>query len=88
MEPSSIISAQALRSTIIAGRPDIGQPDWRGDLPGHPLTDANVTDLIACMIAQRPAFPGRPYPDDTQTSEQPDNHQPAPVQRPPVNRTQ
>jgi cytochrome c oxidase cbb3-type subunit 3 len=31
----SLVSDQALRTIILAGRPDIGQPDWR---MGHPLT--------------------------------------------------
>jgi cytochrome c oxidase cbb3-type subunit 3/ubiquinol-cytochrome c reductase cytochrome c subunit len=57
----ALVDAQMLRTTIIAGRPDIGQPDFRGDVPGHALTDAEVTDLTAWMLAQRPADPGQPY---------------------------
>ncbi len=60
----TLINAQTIRTTVIAGRPDIGQPDWRGDIPGHPLTDADVTDLTAWMLAQRPANPGQPYPNN------------------------
>ncbi len=80
----AIVSPQMLRTTIIAGRPDIGQPDWRGDVPGRALTDTEITDLVAWMAAQRPVDPGRPYPNDSPTSEPPGNHQPAPVQRPPT----
>jgi mono/diheme cytochrome c family protein len=57
----ALVNAQMLRTTIIAGRPDLGQPDFRGDIPGHPLTDAEVTDLTEWMLAQRPSDPGQPY---------------------------
>jgi len=80
----SIVSPQTLRSTVITGRPDIGQPDWRGDIPGRALTDTEVTDLVAWITAQRPPAPGRPYPNDSQTSELPGNHQPRPNRAPPA----
>ncbi len=35
----ALIRDQALRTIIIAGRPDLGQPDWRNDMPGHPMSD-------------------------------------------------
>jgi cytochrome c oxidase cbb3-type subunit 3/ubiquinol-cytochrome c reductase cytochrome c subunit len=58
LDPSflALINAQALRTTIVAGRPDIGQPDWRNDVPGHELTDAEVTDVTAWLIAQSSAY--------------------------------
>jgi cytochrome c oxidase cbb3-type subunit 3 len=49
----SLISDQALRTTIIAGRPDIGQPDWRNSVPGHPMTDQQVTDVVGWLSSQR-----------------------------------
>jgi mono/diheme cytochrome c family protein len=55
-----LVSDQSLRTTVIAGRPDIGQPDWRGD-GGPPLTPQDVSDVVAWLAAQRPAYPGRPY---------------------------
>jgi cytochrome c oxidase cbb3-type subunit 3/ubiquinol-cytochrome c reductase cytochrome c subunit len=76
----ALIDAQTIRTTIIAGRPDIGQPDWRGDVPGRALTDAEITDVTAWLLAQRPANPGQPYPDNSTTSEKPGEAQPvAPV---------
>ena len=57
-----LVSDQGLRTTTIAGRPDIGHPDWRGGPGGSPLTDADVTDVVAWLAAQRPATPGEPYP--------------------------
>jgi len=55
-----LVSDQSLRTTIIAGRPDIGQPDWRGD-GSTPLTSQDVSDVVAWLAAQRPAHPGQPY---------------------------
>jgi cytochrome c oxidase cbb3-type subunit 3/ubiquinol-cytochrome c reductase cytochrome c subunit len=48
-----LVSDQSLRDTIIAGRPDLGQPDWRHDLAGHPLSDQEVTDIVAWMASHR-----------------------------------
>ena len=50
----SLVSDQTLRTVIIAGRPDIGQPDWRNVLPGHPMSDQEVTDVVAWLASQRP----------------------------------
>jgi cytochrome c oxidase cbb3-type subunit III len=57
----ALVSAQGLRTLIIAGRPDIGQPDWRGDSAGAPLTSQEVADLVAWLLSHRPEFPGQPY---------------------------
>jgi cytochrome c oxidase cbb3-type subunit III len=50
----SLMSDQVLRTVIIAGRPDIGQPDWRNALPGHPMSDQQVTDVVGWLSSQRP----------------------------------
>lgn len=71
-----LMDAQTIRTTVIAGRPDIGQPDWRGDIPGHPLSDADVTDVTAWLLSQKPANPGQPYPNDNTTTEKPQETQP------------
>lgn len=57
----ALVNEQTLRTTIVAGRPDIGEPDWRNHIAGRPMTDAEVTDVVAWMIAQRPSTPGQPY---------------------------
>lgn len=57
-----LVSDQNLRTTIIAGRPDIGHPDWRGEGAGRALTAQDVSDLTAWLAARRPATPGEPYP--------------------------
>jgi hypothetical protein len=57
----ALVSDQNLRTTVIVGRPDMGAPDWRGDLPGKPLSEQDVSDVVAWLAAQRPLFPGQPY---------------------------
>src|SRR5262249_12513135 len=32
----ALVSDQGLRTVVIAGRPDLGAPDWRGNVPGRP----------------------------------------------------
>ena len=51
----ALLSDQVLRTVVVAGRPDIGQPDWRNDLPGHPMSDQEVTDVVGWLSSQRPA---------------------------------
>ena len=58
----ALISDQSLRAIIIAGRPDLGHPDWRNTQPGHPMSDQDVTDVVAWMASQRKKTPGQPYP--------------------------
>ncbi|MGD0892808.1 MAG: cytochrome c, partial [Terracidiphilus sp.] len=62
VDPSylAIISDQNLRSITIAGRPDEAMPDWRGDA-AHPMTDQEVTDILAWLSTKRVANPGQPY---------------------------
>ena len=56
----SLVSDQYLRTTVIAGRPDLGMPDWRGYTPGQPLTPRQISDVVAWLIAQRRPVQGRP----------------------------
>ena len=50
----SLISDQGLRTVVLAGRTDLGMPDYRNDIPGQPLTDAQITDVVAWLSAHRP----------------------------------
>jgi cytochrome c oxidase cbb3-type subunit III len=60
IEPAflSLVSDQALRTIVIAGRPDIGQPDWRSDVSGRPMSDQEVTDVVGWLSSQRPKAGG------------------------------
>jgi cytochrome c oxidase cbb3-type subunit III len=72
----ALLNDQTVRTTVIAGRPDIGQPDWRNHIQNRPLSDDEITDVTAWLLAQRPANPGQPYPNIKQTSEMPGEGQP------------
>ena len=63
VDPSylALISDQNLRSIVIAGRPEEGMPDWRYDA-AQPLTDQQITDILAWLASKRVANPGQPYP--------------------------
>jgi mono/diheme cytochrome c family protein len=58
----ALVSDQALRSIILAGRPDIGQPDWRNDKPNSPLSEQDVTNIVTYLGTLRSPTPGQPYP--------------------------
>jgi cytochrome c oxidase cbb3-type subunit III len=59
----SLVSDQSLRSIVIAGRPDLGHPDWKQVTSGHPLTDQEVSDIVAYLHSLRSDTPGQPYPE-------------------------
>ncbi|MGA2909996.1 MAG: c-type cytochrome [Terracidiphilus sp.] len=57
----SLIGDQALRDIIVAGRPDIGQPDWRNDgragKSAVPLSEQDVDDIVSYLASLRNALP-------------------------------
>jgi len=57
----ALVSNQNLRTTIIAGRPDLSHPDWRHYASDRAMTSQEVTDVVAWLVAQRKPNPGRPY---------------------------
>lgn len=57
----ALVNDQTLRTVIIAGRPDIGQPNWQNYIPGRALTDQEVTDVVGWLASQRSQTPGQPY---------------------------
>ena len=59
----ALVSDQGLRTIVIAGRPDLGQPDWKQVEPGQPLTDKDVSDIVAYLHSLRSETPGQPYPE-------------------------
>jgi len=58
----ALVSDQGLRTTVIVGVPDLGAPDWRRNVPARPMTDQEISDVVAWLVAQRPQLPGQPYP--------------------------
>ncbi|HTV66150.1 MAG TPA: c-type cytochrome [Bryocella sp.] len=51
----ALITDQGLRTITIIGRPDFNAPDWRNNVPGHPMSDQEITDVVAWLASQRPA---------------------------------
>jgi cytochrome c oxidase cbb3-type subunit 3 len=64
----ALVSDQDLRTTVIVGRPDLGAPDWRNNVPGRPMSGKDISDVVAWLAAQRPQFPGQPYSSPYVTS--------------------
>lgn len=58
----ALVSDQTFRTMIIAGSPDIGQPDWRHDSAdgklATPLSAQDINDIIAYLDGLRNASPG------------------------------
>jgi len=66
----SLVGDQALRTIIIAGRPDIGQPDWRlanAGASGQTLSAQDVTDIVTYLGSRRnpAAVSAAPMPNPT-----------------------
>ena len=57
----ALLSDQELRTMVITGRPELGAPDWRGNVPGRPMSEQDVSDVVAWLVAQRAQNPGQPY---------------------------
>ena len=49
----ALVSDQALRTAVIAGRPDLGKPDWRTNLPGRPMSSQDISDVVAWLVSLR-----------------------------------
>lgn len=58
----ALASDQLLRTVVIAGRPELGAPDWRGDVEGRSMSAQDISDVVAWLSSQRTQFPGNPYP--------------------------
>ena len=75
VDPSylALVSDQYLRTEVIAGRPELGAPDWRGNVSGKPMSDQEVTDVVAWLAARRAAIPGQNHPD-SKTAQYQEHH--------------
>jgi cytochrome c oxidase cbb3-type subunit 3 len=66
----ALVSDQGLRTIVITGRPELGAPDWRGNVPGRPMSDQDVTDVLAWLTSHRLQNPGQPYSASNYTQHQ------------------
>ena len=57
----ALVSDQGLRTIVITGRPELGAPDWRENVPGKPMSDQEITDVVAWLASRRVQSPGQPY---------------------------
>jgi mono/diheme cytochrome c family protein len=48
-----LVSDQNLRTTVIAGRVDLGMPDWRGYVAGKPMSNQDISDVVAWLASHR-----------------------------------
>lgn len=49
----ALYNDQALRTLIIAGRPDLGHPGWNGYVGKTALSSGQISDLVAWLAARR-----------------------------------
>ena len=49
----NMVSNQGLRTTVVVGRSDLGKPDWRSNLPGHPMSPQEIDDVVAWLATHR-----------------------------------
>jgi cytochrome c oxidase cbb3-type subunit III len=56
----ALVSDQGLRTTVIVGRPDLGMPDWRRRAKDHAMSNQEISDVVAWLVAQRPAYSSVP----------------------------
>lgn len=58
----ALVSDQYLRTIVIAGRPELGAPDWRNNVEGQPMSAQDISDVVAWLSGHRLKFSGQPYP--------------------------
>jgi mono/diheme cytochrome c family protein len=49
----ALVSDQALRTTVIVGRVDLGMPDWRTNSSGQPMRPQEISDVVAWLTSHR-----------------------------------
>jgi len=57
----ALISDQGLRTVVISGRPELGAPDWRGNVRGRAMSEQEITDVVSWLASRRAQTPGQPY---------------------------
>ena len=70
----ALSSDQSLRNTVIAGRLDLGMPNFReyGPAPQKAaLTPQQISNIVAWLVSKRAEFPGQTYPEGTTTPPMP-----------------
>lgn len=55
-----LVTDQYLRTITIAGRPDLGCPDYRSRVANQPMTDPDIANVVAWLSSQRKPGPTEP----------------------------
>ena len=55
-----LVSDQYLRTLVIVGQPELGYPGYRDFVPGRPLSDQEISDVVAYLISNRKNEFGEP----------------------------
>ncbi len=67
-----LVSGQYLRSVIIAGRPELGMPDFQHDVPAKAMSPEEITNVVAWLANQR--NPGMPNDQQQASAENQQDH--------------
>ena len=49
----NLMSDQGLRTSVVVGRSDLGKPDWRSNVAGHPMSAQEIDAVVAWLVSQR-----------------------------------
>jgi len=52
----ALVSDQMLRTSVVAGRTDLGMPDWR-EAGERPMTPQEIADVVAWLATRRTSLP-------------------------------
>lgn len=58
----ALLSAQAIRTEVVLGRPDLNVPDWRHENKDHALSEKEVRDVVAFLLSHQTPTTGQSYP--------------------------
>jgi cytochrome c oxidase cbb3-type subunit III len=50
-----LVSDQYIRSVTIAGRPELGMPNYQNLVPNQPMSDQDIADIVAWLVSHRNA---------------------------------
>jgi mono/diheme cytochrome c family protein len=53
----SLVTDQYLRSVVIAGRPELGMPNYREAVPETPMNPDQIANVVAWLVSHRPTSP-------------------------------
>src|SRR5258708_22668578 len=57
----ALVSDQGLRTIVIARRPELGAPGWRGTVAGKAMSEPQGTDGVPRLTSQPSQHPRQPY---------------------------